>query len=155
LLQETISKFVRPRVRFNSRIHGLKCTDARRCRTVLGLVDRGGGSCEMSWDGIFRWEGCGIVECCCVGLSGSLAYSRILYEQMSSNISTLTQSPVRKFSRRFAPGGLSIRGYFCVFWPFAYLRIAGFPNPVNEDYCTSIRGGLLLKCPHCSSENRT
>jgi len=36
---------------------------------------------------------------------------------------------VRKFSRRSAPGGLSILGYFCVFMPFAYLHIAGFPNP--------------------------
>jgi hypothetical protein len=80
-----------------------------------------------TWDGIFRWGGCGIVEYCCV--SGSLAYSRILYGQIDSNISTLTHSNVRKFSRRFAPDGLGILGYFCVFGPFAYLRIAGFPNP--------------------------
>jgi hypothetical protein len=33
-----------------------------------------------TWDGIFRWGGCGIVEYCCV--SGSLAYSRILYEHI-------------------------------------------------------------------------
>ena len=40
-----------------------------------------------TWDGIFRWGGCGIVEYCSV--SGSLAYSRILYEHNTSNISTL------------------------------------------------------------------
>ena len=54
---------------------------------------------------------------------------RILYGHMDANISTLTHSTVRKFSRRFAPGGLSILGYFCVVGPFAYLRIAGFPIP--------------------------
>ena len=101
----------------------------RSSGTDQGFFDpqSGIGLPVLCWDGIFWWEGCGIVECCCV--SGSLAYSRIMYEQMSSNISTLTRSPVRKFSRRFAPGGLSIRGYFCVFGPFAYLRIPGFPIP--------------------------
>jgi len=58
--------------------------------------------------------GCGIVEYCCV--SGSLAYSRILYEQMSSNISTLTHcTALSKSSAALrAPGALSILGYFCV-----------------------------------------
>jgi len=79
---------------------------------------------RLGWD--IPVGGCGIVEYCCV--SGSLAYSRILYEQMTSKISTLTHSStVRKNSRRFAPSGQSILGFVCVFGPFAYLRIAGFP----------------------------
>ena len=81
--------------------------------TAWGMGYSGGGVC--------------FVEYCCV--SGSLAYSRILYEQIGPNISTLTHCAVRKISRRFAPGRLSILGYFCVFRPFAYLRIAGFPIP--------------------------
>ena len=59
-----------------------------------------------SWVGIFPVGGCGIVEYCCV--SGSLAYTRILYEQIASTISTLTHSTVQKISQRFAPSGLSI-----------------------------------------------
>jgi len=47
LLQDNTTKLVRPRARFNSRIHGLKCTKARRSGTFLGLVDRGGGSCVV------------------------------------------------------------------------------------------------------------
>jgi len=76
--------------------------------------------------------GCGIVEYCCV--SRSLAYSRLLYEQMASKISTLTPMC-------FAPGGLSILGCFCVFGPFAYLRIPGFPNPGYS--CRDRRGEQL------------
>jgi len=45
LLRENTTKLVRPRARFNPRIHDLKCTKARRSGTFLGLVDRGGGSC--------------------------------------------------------------------------------------------------------------
>jgi hypothetical protein len=45
LLRENTTKLVRPWARFNSRIHGLKYTNARRSGTFLGLVDRGGGSC--------------------------------------------------------------------------------------------------------------
>jgi hypothetical protein len=43
---------------------------------------------QIFWVWIFPPRGCGTVEYCCV--SGSLAYSRVLYEQMASNISTLT-----------------------------------------------------------------
>ena len=46
LLRDNTTKLVRPRAQFNSRIHGLKCTKARRSGTFLGLVDRGGGSCD-------------------------------------------------------------------------------------------------------------
>jgi hypothetical protein len=99
-----------------------------------------GKEAVKTWDGIFPVGGVGIVEYRCV--SGSLAYSRILYEQMESKISTLTLSTVRKFSRRFAPTGLSILGYFCVFGQFAYLRIAGFPIPgENVKYPYKV-GGL-------------
>ena len=43
LLRENITKFVRPRARYPSRIQGLTCTEARSSRTFLGLVDGGGG----------------------------------------------------------------------------------------------------------------
>jgi hypothetical protein len=86
----------------------------------------------IPWDGVFQGGGCGIVEYCCV--SRSLAYSRLLYEQMASKISTLTPMC-------FAPGGLSILGCFCVFGPFAYLRIPGFPNPGYS--CRDRRGEQL------------
>jgi len=33
-----------------------------------------------------------------------------------------------------APAGLSILGYFCVFGPFAHLRIPGFPIPVAIEF---------------------
>jgi hypothetical protein len=48
LLREITTKLVRPWARFNSRIHGLKCTEERKSVIFLGLVDRGGGSCDTS-----------------------------------------------------------------------------------------------------------
>jgi len=47
LLRENATKLVRPRARFKSTIHGLKCTKERRSGTFLGLVDRGGGFCAI------------------------------------------------------------------------------------------------------------
>ena len=45
--KKNITKFDHPRARFNSRLHGLKCTQSTRSRTSSGLVDGGGRSCAI------------------------------------------------------------------------------------------------------------
>ena len=81
--------------------------------------------------------GCGVVEYCCV--SRSLAYSRILYEQMASNISTLTPMCCPKIFAAQRAGWAEYSWVFLRIWAVCVFAYSRFSQPRRKSVQPTIQ----------------